>query len=135
MLPIWAGWEIPIRLEVYSAPTRKLHQLTNILISSVPVFKPNFGFASILCFQWLQSNKNKKVGVESMKFLVYQTNKKMPPCNVHSQWFLDFPGDSGIRNRPANAGDEGVNAWSRKFSHAVEPLSPWATTVQPIINK
>ena len=29
----------------------------------------------------------------------------------------------------------GVNAWSRKFPHAVEPLSPWATSVQPIIHK
>ena len=76
MLPIWAGWEIPIRLEVYSAPTRKLHQLTKILISSVPVSKPNFGFASILCVQWLQSNKNKKVGIESMKFQFIKQTKK-----------------------------------------------------------
>ena len=105
MLPIWAGREIPIRLEVYSSPTRKLHQLTNILISSVPVSKPNFGFGSTLCFWWLQSNKNNNVG-DRMYEISSLSNKKCHHVVCIPNYFWDFPGDSVIRTRPANAGDE-----------------------------
>ena len=110
MLPIWAGWEIPIRLEVYSAPTRKLHQLTNNLITYHLSQYPNqtLGLVPSCAFGDFKVTKTKMLGIECMKCLVYQTNKKKyhyVVCILNDFW--DFPGDSGIRNRPANAGDEG----------------------------
>ena len=137
MLPIWAGWEIPIRLEVYSAPTRKLHQLTNNLITYHLSQYPNqtLGLVPSCAFGDFKVTRTKMLRIECMKFLVYQTNKKMPPCSLHSQWYLGLPLWLRDKESACQWRRRGVNAWSRKFPHAVEPLSPWATTVQPIINK
>ena len=37
---------------------------------------------------------------------------------------LAFPGGLVVKNPPANAGD-------RKIAHAMQQLSPWATTTEP----
>ena len=44
-----------------------------------------------------------------------------------------FPSGAMDRNQPANAGDTGLDPWSRKIPHASEQLSPWATTTEPIL--
>ena len=37
-----------------------------------------------------------------------------------------------VKNPPANAGDVGsIPGWGTKIPHAVEQLSPWATTTEP----
>ena len=45
----------------------------------------------------------------------------------------DFPGGSVVKNPPANAGENRFDPWSRKVPHAVEQLSPWATTTEPAL--
>ena len=40
-----------------------------------------------------------------------------------------FPGDSVVKNSPANAGDP----WSGKIPHVMEQVSPFATTVEPVL--
>ena len=39
----------------------------------------------------------------------------------------DFPGGPGVKNLPANTGDMSLISGPGR-SHAVEQLSPWATT-------
>ena len=101
--------KIAKRLEVYSAPTRKLHQLTNILItyhlSQYP--NPTSGLVHSCAFGDFKVVRTNMLGIECMKFLVYQTKKRCHHVVCILNDFWDFPGDSGIRNRPANAGDEG----------------------------
>ena len=41
-----------------------------------------------------------------------------------------FPGGAVVKNPPANAGDHGFEPWSGKIPHAVEQLSPCATTTE-----
>ena len=63
-----SDWTEPNSLEGYHASTRKLQQLTNILIRVqhmawfVSKSKPNFGFGSTWFFRWLQSNKIQHIG-------------------------------------------------------------------------
>ena len=45
--------------------------------------------------------------------------------------YRGFPGGSMDKNPPANAGGHKFSAWSRKILHAVEQLSPCATTAEP----
>lgn len=75
MLPIWAGREIPIRLEVYSAPTGKLHQLTNILITYHLSQYPDqtLGLVPSCAFGDFKVTRTKMLGIKCMKFPVYQT--------------------------------------------------------------
>ena len=48
--------------------------------------------------------------------------------------FRGFLDGSVVKNPPANAGDmDGFNPRSRKIPHAVEQLSPGATTVEPTL--
>ena len=42
----------------------------------------------------------------------------------------DFPGGTVDKNPPANAGTW-VRSWSGKIPHAIEQLSPCATTTEP----
>ena len=44
----------------------------------------------------------------------------------------DFPGGSVVKNPPANAGDTGSSP-GQKIPHAVEQLSPCATTTEPAL--
>ena len=46
---------------------------------------------------------------------------------------LGFPGGSVVKNPPANAGDTGSEPWSGKIPHAMEQLSPPATTIEPAL--
>ena len=64
------------------------------------------------------------LGIECMKFPVYQTNKKCHHVVCIPNYFWDFPGDSVIRTWPANAGDEGSMPGPGNSPHAVEALSP-----------
>ena len=45
----------------------------------------------------------------------------------------DFPDGAVVKNLPANAGDTGLRPGSQsgKIPHAVEQLSPCATTTEP----
>ena len=43
---------------------------------------------------------------------------------------MDFPGGAVVKNPPANAGGHWFKPWSRKIPHAVEQLSPCATTTE-----
>ena len=45
----------------------------------------------------------------------------------------DFPGSAVVKNPPANAGDTRSIPWSGKIPHAVEQLSPCATTTEPAL--
>ena len=42
-----------------------------------------------------------------------------------------FPGGTVVKNLPANAGDTGSSPGPGKIPHAVEQLSPCATTTEP----
>jgi len=44
-----------------------------------------------------------------------------------------FPGGSVVKNPPANAGDMGLIPGPGKIPHAVEQLSWWATTIEPVL--
>ena len=45
----------------------------------------------------------------------------------------DVPGGPMVKNLPANAGDTGsIPGQKTKLSHAVGPLSPCATTTEPV---
>ena len=41
-----------------------------------------------------------------------------------------FPGSSGVKNLPANAG---LAPWSGRLLHALELLSPCATATEPVL--
>ena len=43
----------------------------------------------------------------------------------------DFPGGAVVDSPPANAGGPGFEPWSGRIPHAVEQLSPCATTTEP----
>ena len=45
----------------------------------------------------------------------------------------DFPGGAVVKNSPASAGEPGFEPWSGKIPHAVEQLSPCATTTEPAL--
>ena len=45
----------------------------------------------------------------------------------------DFLGGAVVGNPPANAGDNVFKPWSGKIPHAVEQLSPCATTTEPAL--
>ena len=45
----------------------------------------------------------------------------------------DFPGGAVVKNLPANAGDTASSPGSGRFPHAVEQLSPCATTTEPVL--
>ena len=47
--------------------------------------------------------------------------------------FRGFPGGTVVKNPPANAGGRGFEPWSGKIPHAVEQLSPCATTTEPAL--
>ena len=42
-----------------------------------------------------------------------------------------FCGGRAVKTSPASAGDSGFNPWSKKIPHAMEQLSPCATTTEP----
>ena len=44
-----------------------------------------------------------------------------------------FPGGAVVENLPADAGDTGFDPWSRKIPRAVEQLSPYTTTTEPVL--
>ena len=46
---------------------------------------------------------------------------------------LDFPGGAVVKNLPASAGDMGSSPGLGRFLHAVEQLSPCATTTEPAL--
>ena len=46
---------------------------------------------------------------------------------------LGFPGGAVVKNPPANAGDMGSSPGLGRFLHAVEQLSPCATTTEPAL--
>ena len=43
-----------------------------------------------------------------------------------------FPSCAVVKNPPANAGDMGSKPWSGKIPHAMEQLSPCATTTEAV---
>ena len=101
MLPVWAGWESPIRWEVYSAPTRKLHQLTNMLITYHLSQYPNqtLGLVPSCAFSDFKVTRTKKLGWNLWNFeFIKQTKKKchhvvcilLISHDVLSHWSLQF---------------------------------------------
>ena len=44
-----------------------------------------------------------------------------------------FPGGTVVRSLPANARGHGFEPWSGKILHAMEQLSPCATTTEPVL--
>ena len=53
--------------------------------------------------------------------------RKYKPSEVNSR---DFPGGAVVKNPPANAGDTSSSPGPGRFPHAVEQLSPCATTTE-----
>ena len=51
--------------------------------------------------------------------------------NTIKHW--GFPGGSVVKNPPANAGDMGLSPGGGRFPHAMEQLSPCATTTEPVL--
>ena len=45
----------------------------------------------------------------------------------------DFPRGSVVKHLPANAGDTGSSPGPGRIPHAVEQLSPCATTTEPVL--
>ena len=45
----------------------------------------------------------------------------------------DFPGDTVVKNLPANAGNTSYDPWSGKIPHTAEQLSLCATTTEPVL--
>ena len=45
----------------------------------------------------------------------------------------DFPGGPADMNLPLNVGGHLFDPWSGKTPHAAEPLSPCATTTEPVL--
>ena len=45
----------------------------------------------------------------------------------------DFPGGAVVKNPPANGRGHGFKPWSGKVPHAMEQLSPCATTTEPAL--
>ena len=43
---------------------------------------------------------------------------------------MDFPGDTVVKNPPANAGNKGSSPGPGRSQHAAEQLSPCATTTE-----
>ena len=47
--------------------------------------------------------------------------------------YRDFPGGPVVKNPPSNVQDMGlISGWGTKIPHAVEQLSPWAATTEPV---
>ena len=49
-----------------------------------------------------------------------------------NQEMRGFPGGAVVKNLPANAGDTGSRPGSERSQHAVQQLSPCATTTEPV---
>ena len=56
--------------------------------------------------------------------MLYETKEQ-------SKW--NFPGGVVVKNPPANAGDTGSSPGLGRLPHAVEQLSPCATTTEPVL--
>ena len=59
--------------------------------------------------------------------------KYRSPLSLWKSDILDFPGGRVVMNSSANAGDTGLILVPRGFPHALEQLSPCATTTEPVL--
>ena len=78
---------------------------------------------------------NQSSKVKAFLFLILTLEIQKPKtfnyCILKTN-FPGFPGGAVVKNPPANAGGT-LEPWSGKIPHAVEQLSPCATTTEPAL--
>ena len=84
----------------------------------------------------LHCNSHKKLNAlysVSLQLQSYTSQGDFCFSNHMKNKYWGFLGDSVVKHPPSNAGDTGFDPWFRKIPHAMEQLSPCATTIEPVL--